>query len=189
MNIQIQLPSSSFREQTGGDSKPNRAPAEGAKKRRNRRGTRGVLLSLSLLAPLLLSGCGVSSKDLPDPSRSYEQFVRTGVKLVCSRMLRCYKKIYRTLPPDSIRRINQESCEESALENLSWKLSQHTPEMKRLSVECYISILDAPCPSFAAVAYWTPSCLQLRLRSAEAYAAAKGGPTVRKGDAVPAEEP
>lgn len=106
---------------------------------------------------------------LPEPLPNYRHFLEVSADRICKKMLQCFSGIYRTISPALKEQISADRCRKSALSNLDFKLSKHSPVMKQLSASCYNDLLAAPCNEFASQAYWNPSCLILRKHAEDAF--------------------
>ncbi|MCB1307673.1 MAG: hypothetical protein KDK30_05825 [Leptospiraceae bacterium] len=122
-----------------------------------------VVIVFSGLIVLGVTTCDANrSEPVPSAALDFPGFMRVTTDRMCAKMLQCYEKLYRALPPNARRQINVQSCRESALHNLDAKLAIHTPEMRLLSEQCYGAMLATECHEFGAIALYHPACRLLR---------------------------
>ncbi len=119
------------------------------------------IIILIVTVPVFLFSCSEKKETLLPPE-PYGVFIEDAAGKICSRMLKCYRKMYRTVSPERQKEISAENCRSSALDRIDEKLAVHTDKMKLLSVMCYSAILDADCDQLAVTALWNPACVQLR---------------------------
>jgi hypothetical protein len=124
----------------------------------------GIALVLSIA---LLASCK-EKRELP-PAADYKVFIQGSAQVICEKMIECYSGLFFSISPELRSGINVESCKETALRDLDFKLSRHSDAMKKLSVTCYQAILDSPCKEVGTTFFWNPACFALRAESEKAY--------------------
>ncbi len=133
-----------------------------------------IITILIVVLVLSAAACKQKKTELPSPL-DYSAYITAAAEALCTKMIQCSEKLYRTISPDLQQQITVDKCREAALENLEEKLKKHTPAMKQYSVLCYTAVFDAPCNQFAAIAIWNPACAALKAESEKVYLPRTGG--------------